>query len=55
MIKAVGRTICYEIRKLINSIWNKDKLPEECNESTIVPIYRKSDKADCNNYRGISL
>ena len=29
LIKAGGRTICLEIRKLINSIWKKEKLPEE--------------------------
>ena len=28
-IKAGGRTFCYEIHKLINSIWNKEELPEE--------------------------
>jgi len=38
-----------EIHKLINYIWNKEKLPQEWKESTIVPIY------DCSNYRGISL
>jgi hypothetical protein len=27
LIKAGGRTIRSEIHKLINSIWNKDKLP----------------------------
>jgi len=32
LIKAGGRTICYEIHKLIVSIWNKEELPEEWKE-----------------------
>jgi len=37
-IKAGGRNNRSEIRTLINSIWNKVELPEEWNESIIVPI-----------------
>jgi hypothetical protein len=55
MIKAGGRTISCEIHKLIIYIWNKEQLPEEWKESIIVPIYKKGDKTDCNNYRGIPL
>jgi len=55
LIKAGGGTVCLEIHKLITSIWKKEKLPEEWKESFIVPIYKKGDKTDCNNYRGISL
>ena len=44
LIKAGGRTIYYEIYKLIISIWNKEELPEEWKESIIVPIYKKGDK-----------
>jgi len=53
LIKEGGRTICCAIHKVI-SIWNKEELPEEWKESIIVPIYKKGDKTDCNNY-GISL
>jgi len=54
LIKAGDRTIRFEIHKLINSIWNKEELPEEWKESIIVPIYMKADKIDCSYYRGIS-
>ena len=47
--------ICLEIHKLITSICKKKKLPEEWKESIIVPIHKKGDKTDCNNYRGISF
>jgi len=55
LIKAGSKTIHCEIHKLINSIWNKEELPEEWKESIIVPVYKKGDKTDCNNYRGKSL
>jgi hypothetical protein len=40
--------------KLVNSVWNKEKLPHQWKEAIIAPVYKKSDKTDCNNYRGIS-
>jgi hypothetical protein len=55
LIKAGGSTICSEIHKLIYYIWNKEELPDQWKESIIVPVYKKGDKTDCSNYRGISL
>ena len=59
-VLGVFRIKCREIKmgaihKLIISIWNKEELPEERKGSIIVPIHKKGDKTDCNNYRGISL
>ena len=55
LIKGGSRTISSDIHKLINCVWNKEKLSEEWKESIIVPIYKKGDKTECSNYRGISL
>ena len=44
-----------EIHKLINFVWNKEKLSQQYREPIIVLIYKKCDKTDCSNYRGISL
>jgi hypothetical protein len=54
LIKAGGET-CSEIHRLICSIWKNEELPQQWKESIIVPIHKKGDKTDCNNYRGISL
>jgi hypothetical protein len=40
LIKAEGRTIHFEIHKLIISIWNKEELPKEWKELITVPIYK---------------
>jgi hypothetical protein len=54
LIKAEGRTICFEILEHINSTWNKEELPEQWKESTIVSIYKKKTK-QCGNYRDIAV
>jgi hypothetical protein len=44
LVQALGRSMRSEIHKLINSVWNKEKLPEEWKESIVVPINKKGDK-----------
>jgi hypothetical protein len=41
--KTWSRTIRTDIQTVINSILNKEELPEEWKELIIVPIYNKSD------------
>jgi len=55
LIKACGTTLIKELHKSINAIWRKEELPKEWKTSIAVPVYKKGDKSDCNNYRGISL
>jgi hypothetical protein len=55
LIQTGGDTLRSEIHKLINCIWDKEELPEQWKESIIIPIYKKGDRTDCSNYRGISL
>jgi hypothetical protein len=55
MVQAGGKILLSAIQKLINSVWSKEKLPDQWKESIIVPIHKKGDKTDCNNCCGISL
>ena len=55
LIKEGGKTICCEIHIFINFACNKKELPEVWKESIIVSNYKKGDKTDCSNDRGISL
>jgi hypothetical protein len=43
------------VHSVINSICNKEELPDQWKESVIAQIHIKGDKTDCNDYRGISL
>jgi len=42
LMKAGGRTICCEIHKHINSIWNKGKLPEKWKELSLYLSIRRA-------------
>ena len=55
LITAGDRAIRSELHTFINYIWNKEDLFEQQKESITVPIYKKGDKTDCSNYRGVSL
>jgi hypothetical protein len=55
LFQAGSEILLSAIHKLVNSVWNKEELPDQWKESIILPIHKKSDKTDCNNYRGISL
>jgi hypothetical protein len=53
LIQAGGETLLSAIQKPINFIWKKEEFPDQWKESIIVPVNKKGDETDCNNYRGI--
>jgi hypothetical protein len=46
LIQAGGEILLFAIHKLINSVWNKEGLPDQWKESIIIPVHKKSNKAD---------
>jgi hypothetical protein len=46
LIQAGGKILLSAIHKLINSVYNKEKLPDQWKESIIVPAHKKGDKTD---------
>jgi hypothetical protein len=55
LIQAGGEILLSAIHKLFNSVWDKEELPDQWEESIIVPVHKKGDETDSNNYSGISL
>jgi hypothetical protein len=55
VIYAGSKKLLSALHKLINYVWNKEELPNQWKETIIVPVHKKGDKTDCNNYCGMSL
>ncbi|CAH2084447.1 unnamed protein product [Euphydryas editha] len=55
MLKSGGPSLEDRLHHLVTTIWNVERMPEEWNLAIIAPIYKKGDKTECSNYRGISL
>jgi hypothetical protein len=45
-ILAEGKLLLSVFHKLINSVWNKEELPDQWTESITVSLYKRGDKTD---------
>jgi hypothetical protein len=43
------------LHAVIHQAWTDETLPRSWTEGVLCPVYKKGDKLDCKNYRGICL
>lgn len=57
LLKKAGDIIICKLHEIITKIWDEEEIPEDWKTGLIcpIPIYKKGDKLNCTNYRGISL
>ena len=53
--KRGGENLFSRLHQLITNAWEVGSVPQAWNYASIVTIYKKGDRTDCGNYRGISL
>lgn len=39
----------------MNEIWEEERTPKEWSKATLIPIHKKGDRSNPDNYRGIAL
>jgi hypothetical protein len=49
LIQEGAEILSFEIHKLINSIWNKEELPDQCKECNIVLVHRQGHQTESSN------
>ena len=55
LLKHGGPELEKKLHELMCLIWRTESMPEEWRLGLIVPVFKKGDKLQCSNYRGITL
>ena len=53
--KYVGANLSNRLHRWIIKVWEEGHVPQAWKDANIVTIYKKGDRSECGNYRGISL
>jgi len=55
VFKFGGPSIVQALHTLFKNCWDTAEVPQDFKDATIVTIFKKGDRTQCGNYRGISL
>ena len=55
MLKYMGKEGIKLLHEIIATTWSTKQIPDDWKTAVILPLYKKGDKRECGNYRGISL
>jgi hypothetical protein len=53
LLKNGGPNLVDALHAVIQQAWTSETLPRSWTEGVLCPVYKKGDKLDCKNYRGI--
>ncbi len=53
--KAAGANMIEKLHVLFTWIWDEEVIPSDLRDALIIKIFKKGDKTNCGNYRGISV
>lgn len=55
LFKTENPSLIQDLHNLYSKIWADEKIPIDWQTAIIIPIFKKGEKRNCKNYRGISL
>jgi hypothetical protein len=55
LLKNSGPNLVDALHAVIQQAWTSETLPRSWTDGVLCPVYKKGDKLDCKNYRGICL
>ncbi len=55
ILKAGGDDLLQHLHALILKVWDKEAIPADLRDALVVILFKKGDRTECENYKGISL